>query len=61
MRSITKPLARLALVIVALAAPSFWLPRSRQEFETLLSSASYRLERIMPLPQFLNLIEAVRM
>ena len=47
--------------IIALAAPRFWLPRSRQEFETLLSSAGYRLERIMPLPHFLNLIEAVRM
>ena len=34
--------------------------RSREEFETLLSSAGYRLERIMPLPHFLNLIEAVR-
>lgn len=35
--------------------------RSREEFETLLASAGYRLERIMPLPHWLNLIEAVRM
>lgn len=35
--------------------------RSREEFETLLSSAGYRLERIMPLPHVLNLIEAIRM
>ena len=34
--------------------------RSREEFETLLSSAGYRLERILPLPHVLNLIEAVR-
>lgn len=34
--------------------------RSRTEFETLLASAGYRLERIMPLPHLLNLIEAVR-
>src|SRR5690242_5338696 len=34
--------------------------RSWEEFEALLSSAGYRLERIMPLPYFLNLIEAVR-
>ena len=34
--------------------------RSREEFETLLSSAGYRLDRIMPLPHFLNLIEAIR-
>jgi len=34
--------------------------RSLEEFESLLSSAGYRLERIMPLPHFLNLIEAVR-
>jgi hypothetical protein len=35
--------------------------RSREEFETLLSSAGYRLERVMPLPHFLNLIEAIRL
>jgi len=34
--------------------------RNREEFETLLSNAGYRLERIMPIPHFLNLIEAVR-
>jgi hypothetical protein len=34
--------------------------RSREEFEALLSSAGYRLERIMPLPHSLNLIEAIR-
>jgi len=35
--------------------------RSREEFETLLASAGYRLERMLPLPHLLNLIEAVRM
>ncbi|HEX5688446.1 MAG TPA: methyltransferase, partial [Roseiflexaceae bacterium] len=34
--------------------------RSREQFAALLSSAGYRLERIMPLPHSLNLIEAVR-
>lgn len=34
--------------------------RSREEFQTLLSHAGYRLDRIMPLPHFLNLIEASR-
>jgi ubiquinone/menaquinone biosynthesis C-methylase UbiE len=34
--------------------------RSQEEFETLLSSAGYRLGRIMPLPHVLNLIEAIR-
>jgi hypothetical protein len=34
--------------------------RSREEFEALLSSAGYRLERVMPLPHSLNLIEAIR-
>jgi ubiquinone/menaquinone biosynthesis C-methylase UbiE len=34
--------------------------RSREEFEKLLSSAGYRLERVMPLPHVLNLLEAVR-
>jgi hypothetical protein len=34
--------------------------RSQEEFQTLLSSAGYTLQRIIPLSNFLNIIEAVR-